>query len=271
MAVVYSQSAFMSLSDQLDHLIQEIRSNPPSLRKLDLSNYQIGDDNGYRLGQALIQNTHIETLNLNSNRLGLRTAQALVDVIRVHPTLRVLSLNNNWLRDEGCVLLASSLTNSIRHPSQSKLEVLNLSNNHIGCMGAIAMATTLCNNNDNQLKQLSLDDNFCGAEGCQALAKSLSENSTLEQLTLKGNYGGHLSAKSFLQSLKTNCTIYRLSLDCSISCRRQLEYWLFFNRFGKRALASELASSLWPLVLEKSAGKAHLMHPLIEGRPEVLT
>nr|QBK84586.1 MAG: hypothetical protein LCDPAC01_00670 [Pithovirus LCDPAC01] len=106
--------------------------------------------------------TSLITLNIDNNRIGLKGIRALSE----NKVLRILSLADNGVTDEGAVLL-----------SKSSLTSLNLGYNRIGDRGVAALTK------NGTLTSLNLRNNRFGNIGVLAL----SRNKTLRHLNLSYN------------------------------------------------------------------------------------
>jgi len=64
------------------------------MKHLSLSMLGITDKRTIKLAEAIEQNTQLETLNLDSNIIGMPGIEALMNVVSVHPSLREIKVSN---------------------------------------------------------------------------------------------------------------------------------------------------------------------------------
>lgn len=202
----------------------------PVLENLDLSECNIGTKGIESLVSCLLvgghqnneEGKHEDTttttthtlidLKLNSNPIGSQSCNHLKRLISCPPSssgghsiLKVLSLNNCSIGDEGMDILANTILNhSCKH-----LTSLDLSNNGISSKGIMILARALKDGKHNvpNLEEICLaDNNKIGEEGVIALAKSLSQkaedsegNGTLSKLDLTNTNCGIDGALALMQ------------------------------------------------------------------------
>ncbi|XP_068748892.1 nucleotide-binding oligomerization domain-containing protein 2-like isoform X2 [Montipora capricornis] len=157
----------------------------------------------------------VETMKTNSTVLSLTlfscniddaSAAALAELLRgKNSTLELLGLSHNAIGDVGADALAKGLKEN------STLTKLNLSCNAIGDVGADSLAKGLKENST--LERLELYNNAIGEVGADSLAKGLKENSTLISLDLSNNAIGDVGADALAKGLKENSTLEWLHLS----------------------------------------------------------
>ncbi len=143
---------------------------------------------------ALIQNSTLRILDLNTNSIGNNNATGLANALKKNKTLKQLNLSKNNIGDEGATALATALIQT--------LEILVLDDNNIGDIGAIALGNGLGTNTT--LKYLYLIKNMIGDEGATAIAKGLNITKTLTTLDLTKNKIGDDGAKALAEGLTLN-------------------------------------------------------------------
>ncbi len=165
-------------------LIKHIETNLFQEDLLDLSGCEINDQEISLLAQALTHNKHIKNIRLFGNNISDEGASIIATI----PTLEIVNLADNQIKEAGARALATSKT----------IKQLIISNNPIGDKGAELLAgnTTLselqvagCDITalgadylfqSKTLKKLDLSNNRLGNEPLKALEK----NQSLEELKL---------------------------------------------------------------------------------------
>mmetsp|Transcript_14359 Transcript_14359/g.27348 ORF Transcript_14359/g.27348 Transcript_14359/m.27348 type:complete len:684 (+) Transcript_14359:19-2070(+) len=171
----------------------------------------VGNVGATRLSYALSYNTHLLTLNLSRNDIGVEGGVALAESL--YGATNANNENTNG-RDA--------------FRSKTALRVLNLSHNLIANDGAYAFSRALRHNTS--LAELKLSDNKIGLEGMQILMLELKDNVTLKRMGLVDNIQRNLSREemttfawsvgrllrkgvsneSALEVLETHCTCTRI-------------------------------------------------------------
>lgn len=209
------------------------------LSKTYLSNryeqYSLTDEDIVELGEAWAHNTHLKSLNLNQNKVGVlgisilatKRLEALslsknglnsdcIDALMLHDMLSSLDVSGNRLDDEDIAKLG-------QHPRISSLDV---SENKVGplSMNAFALNTVLrkLSIKENQLEQRGYA-NFRTAPLC---IEALKRNSTLEWLDITGNI---IRIKSF-KALSRHPELQILNLEQCFFYKNNFDEPNNFNR-----------------------------------------
>lgn len=144
-----------------------------ALRVLVLScNFQVDDEGGVAIAEALEANATLVEIDLSFNRLSLWFGRAIAKVLKKNGPLKQLNLSNNALRDVGAHCIAEGLV------TNTTLKILNVSANQFGDEGAEALAKALKKNK--ALTRLNLSYNKINHTGRNALLNTLQMNSSLE-------------------------------------------------------------------------------------------
>lgn len=127
--------------------------------------------------------------------------------------LQMLDLSNNFCGDQGCIYLADMIGDAL------ELQLLNLSCNQIGPVGAGALARALTFppmqsawKPTSKLETLILSFNAIGDSGALALATMLEDNSVLLHLDLAHNRLTVHGALHLAAALRSNCTLRALAI-----------------------------------------------------------
>lgn len=232
-----------------------------AIESLDLSNQELDDEGMVLLSRSFKRNSSLISLNLSNTSLGPGGISILCQSLS---SLHTLILANNRIGNEGLrILCDSSLIRGIK--------ILDLSNNSISSSSASRLAKA--DVTTSQLEQLSLQNNFIGADGIKHIAASFSSDtaeSALLSLHLQGNPGGHLASKHIVKMMRNNTRLLNVTIDCDSSNRNLIRYYLELNRYGRVCLRSyNLEPPLWPKILAKTGRQPDLLHTIICGRPEV--
>ncbi|KAG5472234.1 hypothetical protein LSCM1_03631 [Leishmania martiniquensis] len=149
-------------------LFDALRVHCPHLTYLDVNENAIQDEALYPLA-LLLQSVKLRTLNVVTNHITPRGLPTLCDGVAACRTLKELSLAFNLLGDEGGRIAAQTLGS---HPS---LATLDLSDNHIGDLGAVAIAEAFLLSSTSCIESLNLSVNHVGDVGFEAIAEALTK------------------------------------------------------------------------------------------------
>ncbi|MBA8666730.1 hypothetical protein H1Q59_02335 [Holosporaceae bacterium 'Namur'] len=152
--------------------LAEVLEENTSIRSLDLTDTEISFDGILYIAEAFKINTTIKSLELKRCGIGAKRAIAFIE----NSSLNYLGLSNNRISVKGAKALAEVLKRN------SSLTSINLRNNFIETEGAIALAEALKVNTS--LKSLILTCNAIKPEGGRALAEALKTNYSLTSLDL---------------------------------------------------------------------------------------
>jgi hypothetical protein len=137
----------------------------PKLRKLELSEDDIGDEGTRALAKALPSAMALKELDLNTCGIGDNGVRALAGVLPSLTAIKDLDLSEYYrIGNEGVLALAKAL------PSLTALKKLNLGDNKIGDEGARALAKALPK--AEALEVLNLPNNRIGKDGLSALQRA---------------------------------------------------------------------------------------------------
>ncbi|XP_073699681.1 uncharacterized protein [Garra rufa] len=157
--------------DACQYVTEIVGKNPLLLRKLNLSEHELG---GTLMNQiaALLQDKHckLKKLMLNNNRITAKGCAALISAFNSNPSnLIELDLSGNKLGNSGIQKIFPLLKNP-----QCRLETLKLSNCSITEEGYKALASAL-RSNPSHLLELDLTENDPGQSGVKELSDLLQE------------------------------------------------------------------------------------------------
>ena len=132
-----------------------------------LINCNVGlvDNNAELLAGALTQNKSLKIVNLSRNNIGQEGAKNIAEALKYNASITTLELDRNPIGDDGITKLAESLW------INKKLRKLNVVSCQIGDIGAKAIAEAFTENKT--LRHLEIWKNNIGDEGVVLLAESL--------------------------------------------------------------------------------------------------
>jgi NLR family CARD domain-containing protein 3 len=166
-----------------DHMTTRMLLAPGTMiQMLDLKNCNIGDKGAGLIAQAMMFNSMVKYINLESNSVGVAGAEALASYLIERP--------------------------------HNGIEVLKLSYNQIANEGFEAMAEALVTNKS--LKELTLKSNRARERGLLALGRALFQNNSLQLLTLLGNEFNDASGQLFGELGRDRLPFTNLALDVQI-------------------------------------------------------
>ena len=250
----------------VDQIINKITHG--SMKSLNLSNNNIGNEGVIAIAEALKENQIITTLDLHNNFIGPEAATALANALRVNSSITKVILTYNNIENEGATALAEALRvnktvtslnlwmNKIGPVGATELAEalkvnktvtsLNLSNNKIGPVGATALANALKVNSN--IASLNLSRNEIEDEGATAIADAVTVNNTIKELYLTENNFGPTGVTALAEAFKVNSTIiyfvfeiYEISKDLF----RKLSYVKPDNK-----LSNEIISGLSDIFIQ---------------------
>ena len=177
-----------------------------TLKELNLNgNQNRSEELAPALTSMISHNKYMERLLLSDNNLNdygvIKIAQSLCK----HTKLKIINLQSNSITEKSAEALASIISNNIG------LEQLYLDNNTIQ-LGVIKMSTALTN--ISTLKELDLDNNNIPEEAANELSAAIRANNSLEKLWLGGNHLGS-STVMIVNALMQITTLNVLNLNCN--------------------------------------------------------
>ncbi|CAF1531985.1 unnamed protein product [Rotaria sordida] len=179
-----------------------------TLKTLDLSHNQTGDEGAQHLGKVLEQNKTLTTLNLRSNKISHEGARHLSKGLEQNRTLTTLDLSYNHIGHQGIQHLSKALEQN------QTVTTLTLYQAEIGDEGAQHLGKAL-EQNKQTLNTMDLSHNQIGDEGAQHLGKALEKNQTLTTLDLSRNQIDDEGVQHIGKALEQNQALTTLDLNCN--------------------------------------------------------
>jgi len=183
-----------------------IASNTHLLR-LNLRNCILNNEKMASLFGQLVNSSSIETLDLDSNTFGVEGIRSVIPFLENSPQLTTIMMDwNTSINTESFELVVRALHNNTRELLLSfcgcritdisvldtyaltNLRQLNLNRNNIGREGCVTLSNML-QKGGSTLKNLFIIDTGMGDEEAEIIAASLKNNNTLEKLYLSSNNG----------------------------------------------------------------------------------
>ena len=244
-----------------------------SLRRLNLKNASVSDDDFKILLKAVGTNTSLRTLHLEGLHLNQTHASALARMLQQNSTLEELSLRKNDLDDEAMnnLFLQGLCKNTT-------LSALLLSHNPVGDEGVSSIVSSLQVNTS--LQRLCLAYCEIWSDGCREIANGLGKMKGLRRISLDGN-DVESCAPAFLSALDNNCILTEV-LQCtplllrnvegeldeeSLALWKQVDLHLRWNKAGRRVLAEPKADVLLPYVLAKHTHQMDVVFKFLQNGP----
>lgn len=134
------------------------------------------------LAQALKKNVNMQVINFNDNTITSKGAEPLAEAFYAIENLREINLGDCLLKDLGGQILSEVLADS-----HADLEILNLSGNEIGADVGMIIAQAMTSKDC--LRQLVLDCNQFGEEGCAAIQDIMESEGKLDILSIEDDEG----------------------------------------------------------------------------------
>jgi Ran GTPase-activating protein (RanGAP) involved in mRNA processing and transport len=180
--------------------------------------------------------------------------------------IRVLDLSDNGIEAMGACVLAKTLSHNPR------LEDLNLSFNSVGDQGVIAISAVLEENMN--LLRLGLRRNQISNVGASILAQHLPLMRGLRELVLTKNSIDGEGAAMLLAGLRRNMELEYLHVmdtDLSQPVLQELAHWMALNQAGRRIFRkTELDPGIWAHVLAKVNKEPKILFHFLLEKPEFL-
>ena len=183
--------------------------NNHNLTNININNCAWGDEGGRLFALALGSSTNksLQTLDFQGNNI---TEEGMVDVITalsMFPNMETLDLDENGLRKNGCVALATLL-----RCSTTELQYLHLPNNEINDEGIDTLVPSLTNYNSLRVLDLS-NSHSITTRGWQSFAAILeASNSDLAELYISRNNIDEEVVAAFASALMNNHTLHTLDI-----------------------------------------------------------
>ena len=218
------------VNNELANILSQYFINYHRLRCLIITNCEFTNDQPLLIIlQALIENSNLQVLNLSRNNMKGEVAKDLANVIKSNLNLKVLLYDNNLKLS--IFVLIQALRN------HSKLKILSLTNNNMTGKVAEDLANVIKNNSDleglylsgnalqssaivilralkdhSALKALDFSNNNMTGQVAEDLAYVIKNNSELEELYLSKN-GLNSPAIVILRALKDHSKLKSLNLN----------------------------------------------------------
>ncbi|KAJ8976667.1 hypothetical protein NQ317_004685 [Molorchus minor] len=231
----------------------------------DWNMFKLSVEDCQRLGIALLSLPNLTILRINRTVLEYKNCQALMQGLIFNQTLTELDLSNCQIDDEGALCVAKLLGS---HPT---LKILNLSNNCIKQLGAEGIGFTLLQESCAQLDVLNLRLNPLGNEGTLGIMRALVRcdipkevsmsgvlfdddtpmkvgkmikiNKGLKKLDLSNNWFGEDGGTDLVEAMEINTTLEWLDVrdtDITPYQAHKIKKFLIRNRKGVIVMDEEV-------------------------------
>lgn len=223
------------------------------LKDLDIAENSICNEGITSILKAFEDNTSLEVLSAESNKIGDVGAKAIANLLYSEKEQLLRMTLDRLIGPEGAIQYSHSLTN------KSRLGYLDLSYNPIGDKGLYFIARALETNTS--LKSLILSSINVSVGGAKSLANAMVINKTLKVLRLSENKIMDKGAYAFAQAIALNSSLENLFFDGT-----------FLRNEGANAIAAALVrnNTLRQLDLSNNAigdfGKSSLAVALTKNK-----
>ncbi|KAM9772460.1 NACHT, LRR and PYD domains-containing protein 3-like isoform 5-T5 [Syngnathus typhle] len=206
------------LSKKSCEALASVLSSPCSLRELNLSDNDLGDDGLEALAAGLAKpKCALQVLKLRWCNLSKKSCEALASVLSSSCSLRKLDLSHNDLGDDGLEALAAGLAKP-----KCALQVLKLRGCNLSKKSCEALASVL--SSPCSLRELDLGLNDLGDDGLEALAAGLAKpQCTLQGLGLSCCKLSKKSCEALASVLSSPGSLRELNLSWNDLCDDGLE------------------------------------------------
>jgi Ran GTPase-activating protein (RanGAP) involved in mRNA processing and transport len=163
--------------------VEKLASNLSSnkhLHILDISENPLGPSGGKLIGEALINNTRLKHLLVNSCNIQAEGSSSIFQALCLNNNIEALSMNDNAFGDTGSEILGNMLK------VNNKLKFLDIQENCIGFEGITAITKGLKRNIG--LFFLGLQWNDISNDGAIKLGEVLLHNKNLGAIHILGNH-----------------------------------------------------------------------------------
>lgn len=124
----------MSIHNWSEDLCPTLAQNNTNIERIILQFAALNDDQVILLSKALMDNTHVNYLQLNRNNIGVKGTRAIANLLLRNETIETVDLSHNVIGNDGAIALSSCL------PKFRNLRKLYLQNCKIGDAGVVALS-----------------------------------------------------------------------------------------------------------------------------------
>ena len=192
------------ISDVGAESLAKFLSITTSLRKLDISHNDIGDNGITHIAAALQKNT-MKTFTLVSCGISEFGAESLAKFLSINTSLRKLDISCNNIGDNGISYIAAALQ------SNTTVEELPAVSCGISAVGAALLARSLSTNTS--LRKLDISHNNIGDNGISHIAAALQSITTVEEFHVVSCGISDVGAECIAQMLAT-CSSLKVLATC---------------------------------------------------------
>ena len=194
----------------VDRIIRHPGGTVKTIRSLDLTAVELGDDGCQAISKLLAEAEALESLYLGGNRIKCDGIVAICQPLHANSSLRVLELQNNSIGEIGAGAIGEVLKSN-----RSAFRTLFLwSNTKFGVQGWQRLSNGLASNVSG-VRELRFSRMNVQCEDCAFIAKALAKNRTVTTLDLSQNMIADDGAAAISESLKKNKTLTSIDLRCN--------------------------------------------------------
>lgn len=192
-----------NFTNQAFRLLGQYIANNTILENINLCVCRLTDEKMASLFSELTHSTSLINLNLSVNSFGIEGVRSMIPFLQTQnsPNLSTLFMGGNNINLECFMVLVSALNGT----SIEKLYFLNCNITDISALETYTLP---------RLKELILNGNHVGRDGCRILSNLLQKDrSTLKELYLINTGINDEGAELLANSLKQNTTLKKLHLS----------------------------------------------------------
>lgn len=227
----------LSESEQVDKLMPLLNQ----LTSLSLRHCHLKLVHVKPLAEALAKNKSLRTLDVSANNIGQNSAVRIANVLKDNVTLRSLDFSHNKIGPQGVQAFAEL----IKH--NQSLRRLNVSGCQIDSENTVVLANAVAENKS--LSCFDISKNGAGSKGAQAFAVVLEKNNTLTSLNLIDNKFNENNEALIIKALKNNTALTALKMnlhDISIEKTGFVDFGYIDNVMKENNTLTELNFSKLP-------------------------
>ena len=184
------------------------------LTTLNVSGYNITDQGAAMMATILLETVSLVKLDLSRTMLNSVKATTIIGSLKDILSLKVFNISYNDIDDGVADRLTAVISNN------SKLEVVNLSNNRLSYNGVLNIVILL----SSSIKAIDISSNVIAHDDIADLATALSKCSVLQELNISQNLLTLTNILTIAQYFRNHPTLQTLDVSSNISFSSACEF-----------------------------------------------